>query len=193
MGRSIGVDGPTRTRGFTLIEILVVVTVIGIVLSVALLSLSVVDDDRDSRREAQRLLSLLELAQDESMMQGREFGLEFMIGSYRFVEYDPLANQWGEIIDDGTLQLRELPEEMEFNLFIEDRQILLEMDPSGIGSLEDEDSAEGIEDYVPHILIYSSGDLTPFELHLRNGIENEPIVMRLGLTGNFEFITSDDE
>jgi type II secretion system protein H len=63
------------SAGFTLIEILVVVTVIGIIVSIGLLSLSVLGDDRQLRIEARRIATLLASAQDEAVMQGREFGL----------------------------------------------------------------------------------------------------------------------
>ena len=80
-----------RRSGFSLIEILVVIVIIGIVSSVALLSLGLLGDDRELQTEARRLISLVEVAQDEAVMQGRELGLEFMAHSYRFVEYDPLS------------------------------------------------------------------------------------------------------
>ena len=57
-------------RAFTLIEILVVITIVGIVVSIALLSLGVLGDDRDLRKEGRRMIALVQLAQDEATMQG---------------------------------------------------------------------------------------------------------------------------
>ena len=133
-----------RCRGFSLIEILVVIVIVGIVMSIAVLSLTLVGGDRDVRQEAQRVISLVEVAQDDSMLQGREFGLEFMQGSYRFVEFDPFTGQWSEIVGDDTLRLRELPEEIELALYIEDRRVLLESDPA---RTDDED--RNVETYAP--------------------------------------------
>ena len=65
-----------RASGFSLIELLVVISVIGIITSMVLMSLGVLRDDRQLRVEARRISSLIELAQDEAVMQGREFGLE---------------------------------------------------------------------------------------------------------------------
>jgi general secretion pathway protein H len=176
-----------RCRGFSLIEILVVIVIVGIVMSIAVLSLTLVGGDRDIRQEAQRVVSLIEVAQDDSMLQGREFGLEFMQGSYRFVEFDPLTGQWSEIIGDDTLRLRQLPEELELALFIEDRRVLLDPDPAST-----DDDERGIEIYAPHVLIYSSGDMTPFELHLLRDIDDASVAIRSDLTGTIEFIGDED-
>ena len=62
---------PIRSRGFTLIEILVVVIIIGTVMSIAVLSLNLASDDRDLQTEARRFMSLVEVVQDEAMVQGR--------------------------------------------------------------------------------------------------------------------------
>lgn len=176
-----------RERGFTLIEILVVVVIVGIVMSIAVLSLTLVGGDRDVRDEAQRVVSLIEVAQDESLLQGREYGLELMRGAYRFVEYDPLTGQWGEILGDDTLRLRELPEELELSLYLEDQHVLLKDDPAKT-AMDDERSGRGIETYAPHVLIFSSGDMTPFELHFVRDIDDSLVVIRSDVTGAIEFV-----
>ena len=111
--------------GFTLIEILVVVFIAGVLLSVAVLSLGALGDDRDVEREGRRIQSLIQLAGDEAELQGRDFGIEFLRQGYRFVEYDPLFEQWSEIIGDEVLRPRSLPEGYEMALFVEDRQVSL--------------------------------------------------------------------
>lgn len=175
-----------RERGFSLIEILVVVVIVGIVMSIAVLSLSLVGGDQEVREEAQRVVSLVEIAQDESMLQGREFGLEIMEGSYRFLELNPLTGQWDEVFGDDMLRLRELPEEIELFLYIEDREVLLERDPAQLRDGEEEE--RGVESFLPHVLIYSSGDMTPFELHFVRRIDDVLIAIRADLTGAIEFV-----
>ena len=78
---------------------LVVIVIIAIVSAVALLSLGILGDDRNLQREVRRLSSLIELANDEAMIQGRDYGLEIMESGYRFVEYDPFLNVHREVLD----------------------------------------------------------------------------------------------
>ena len=176
--------------GFTLIEILVVIVIIGIVMSIAMLSITLAGGDSQLREEAQRMVSLVEVAQDESLLQGREFGVEFMQGAYRFVEFDPLTRQWGEIVGDDTLRLRQLPEELELELFIEDRRVILKADPARMQP--DEKTRPGIEQYAPHILIYSSGDMSPFELHFVRRIDDSLLAVRGDFAGRIEIVTAED-
>ncbi len=179
-----------RSRGFTLIEILVAVVIIGIVMSVAILSLSLVGDDRELKREAQRLVSLMQLAQDDAMMQGREFGVEFTTNAYRFVEYEPVSGHWAEPPFDDSLKTWQLPDDYEIYLFMEDRQIPLDPEPRTIAYDEEIDPAVG--SYTPHVLIFSSSDVTPFELHIRRRQDDLRIAIQADLLGNFEFIADED-
>ncbi len=168
-----------KAFGFSLIEILVVVVIVAIVTSIALLSVGIVGDDRELRTEARRLLSLVELAQDEALLQGRELGLEVMTHAYRFVEYDPVGNRWNELPGDEVLRLRELSEDIELVLFLEDKRVLLAPGPESltIEGNEDEAYAQPTANYAPHVLIFSSGDMTPFELHLVRDANEQLVVV----------------
>jgi len=181
-----------RHRGFSLIELLVVISIIGIVMSIALLSLGLLGDDRELRTEARRVIALVQVAQDEAVMQGREFGLELMAGAYRFVEYDPLLNVWGELIGDETLRQRQLPEDYEFDLFVEGQRVLLDLEPASFEEPEDSAYQELTETYAPHVLIFSSGDMTPFELHIFWPDQEQSVVLEANLLGDIKF-ASDEE
>ena len=182
-------------RGFSLIEILVVVVIIAIVSAVALLSLGLLGADRELETEARRLASLVEVAQDEAMMQGREFGLEFMTDSYRFVEYDPLASQWMELFGDEMFRLRQLPEDVEFDLYLEGKRVLLEYEPAEMEEPEEEEDSPmrmAEDTYAPHILIYSSGDMTPFELAISRRLTDQSVRLEADLAGKIDLADDED-
>jgi len=181
-----------RDRGFSLIELLVVISIIGIVMSIALLSLGLLGDDRELQTEGRRVIALVQVAQDESVMQGREFGLELMTDAYRFVEYDPLLNIWGELIGDETLRQRQLPEDYEFELFVEGQRVLLDLEPGSFEESEETANRDLTETYAPHVLIFSSGDMTPFELHILRPEQEQSVVLESNLLGDIKFASDED-
>ena len=179
--------------GFTLIEILVVIVVIGIIVSIGLLSLGVLGDDRQLRREAFRIGSLLEVAQDEAVMQGREFGLEVMLTSYRFVEFDPFQRLWAEVQADDVFRARQLPEGIEFDLYLEDKSVLLEIDAEDLSDPDAKDNSNSRDEFAPHILIFSSGDSTPFQLRILDRERDYSVILTGDLVGSIEVMTESEK
>lgn len=182
-----------RSRGFTLIELLVSITIIGIVLSIAVLSLNLASDDREIRTEARRLMSILTAVQDDAILQGRDFGIEFLSASYRFVEFDNDSGQWYDVAGDDLMRVRNLPEEYELTLFLEDKHVLLDESPLELTDAEEENPDADVVDYAPHVLIFSSGDMTPFELHFTRLTDEMMVPIEGDLLGNLDFVSDDDE
>ena len=58
--------------GFTLLELLVVLVIIGILLTMASLSVGGGGEQRQLREEAERITALLALAADEAILKNRE-------------------------------------------------------------------------------------------------------------------------
>ncbi|MDX1561521.1 MAG: type II secretion system minor pseudopilin GspH [Gammaproteobacteria bacterium] len=139
-------------RGFSLLELLVVVAIIGIFLGVAVLSTDLAAFDRKMDQEARRLSNLLQLVSDEALMQSRDYGVLFTEDGYRFYYYDYAELAWLLPTDDRLLAPYRLPDDMIFEVSIDDRDVLLEPEL-------DADSDDPPE---PQVLIFSSGEMTPF-------------------------------
>lgn len=74
-----------RAAGFTLLELLVVVFIIGIMATMFTLAVGVAGGtDRELRREAERLQSLIALAMEDAEFKSRELGLRLYPGRYEF-------------------------------------------------------------------------------------------------------------
>ena len=139
--------------GFTLVEILVVVVIIGVLSAGLLLSVSLTGRDRDLEKESDRLVALLNYAREQSELQTREYGLIFQDDSYEFVSYDVHRTVWRSVFEDDALILRKLPYGLDVKLKVETRPVVLKKPTDA-------------KDKTPQVMIFSSGDLTQFEVTL---------------------------
>lgn len=142
---------PGAARGFTLIEILVVVLIISIVSAIAVFALRDTRGDTLIKEEAQRIATLLQLASEEAAMQGRDLGVRFRPESYDFLLYEPDLQNWVTLDYDRLLRERQVPDGIFLTLKLDDLDVELPQ--------AEEDKLE-----PPQVLILSSGETTPFEL-----------------------------
>ena len=96
-----------RAKGFTLIEIMVVVMILGIAAAVAIAVL-----DRDERgtldREARRFAGALEYAAQRAQMRHETLGVSASDGQWRFW-LRASDGRWRVLADDEPLRARALP------------------------------------------------------------------------------------
>jgi len=130
--------------------------------------------------------------QDDATRQGREFGVELMTASYRFVEFDPLTRQWAEVPGDELYRLRFLPEGIEFSLYIDDKLIPLEEDPQQIDDPSKSMTSTGIKPYLPHLFVFASGESSVYEIRLRRPQTDRELMMRGDVLGQIRFGEEDE-
>lgn len=146
--------------GFSLLEIMIVVVIIGILVSIFTLSVGSFGDD-PTTEHARRLEALINLANEEATMQGREIGLHFYQHGYEFsarvagIDEDGLQIwEWIPLEDDKLLKARNLGDDFAIDLIIEGKEIDLDYDRND--NKDDDD-----DEYVPQVYLFSSGDLAP--------------------------------
>jgi len=139
--------GARRCAGFTLLEILVVVLIIGILTAGMLLSMNFAGKDTQLETETKRLQSLMSYVQDQAELQTRDYGILFGQHGYEFVAYDVRTGTWQSVTGDDALGERTLPNGLDFQLVVDARPIVLDEDikqppppPSGTASDSDSDS-----------------------------------------------------
>ncbi|WP_269530755.1 type II secretion system minor pseudopilin GspH [Chitinimonas sp. BJYL2] len=93
--------------GFTLIEILVVMVIVGIIVTLAAVRFGGSDQDA-LIREAERLSLLLEAARDEAIATGTTLGFDAEDQQYRFWQQGQ-DYTWQPLSGNDTLRPRELP------------------------------------------------------------------------------------
>ncbi|MGD8313053.1 MAG: type II secretion system minor pseudopilin GspH [Gammaproteobacteria bacterium] len=156
-----------QCTGFTLLELMVVLVLIGIIFSFAMLSLGGDDVAELMEQETRRLVTLLDMASDEAVMRGEELAVHFTDAGYSFMALR--QDRWTELAGDRLLKPRVLPAGIALELEIEE-------EPPLLGESEEEED----DTPVPQVYILSSGEMTPFTMTLYSGQS----VMRYYLTAS---------
>ena len=157
-----------RARAFTLIELLVVIVLLGILVSVAVLSVGGSSTSRELRDEARRLAALIGVLSDEAVLDSREYGLLVNSEGYRVLRYDEAATRWLEV---ERRKVHKVPDWMRLDLELDGTPLGLvaptqrEDDRAGL-SREGERTERRAPRLEPQLLILSSGELSPFSLRL---------------------------
>jgi general secretion pathway protein H len=101
-----------RASGFTLVEILVVIVIIGIAAGVTIAS--VAPDDRDlAAREARRFAGALEYAAQRAQFRNELLGVSAAAHAIRYWRRDSASDRWQMLDDDDILRARVLPDPLD--------------------------------------------------------------------------------
>ena len=154
-------------RGFTLIELMVVVLIIGLMAAGVVLSISVTGRDNELEKESDRAFQLIKYAREKAELQTREFGLYCGDHDYQFLTFDPRKGLWRPVDEDDALRARKLPDGLKFRLVVEGREVVLKApDEKAKAKKTKEELEKEALAFQPHIMIFSNGDLTSFQLTL---------------------------
>jgi general secretion pathway protein H len=145
-----------KFRGFTLVEVLIVMLIISIVGTAAILTVS---RNENSRLEnfSKQLSNLISLAEEQAMLQPAVLGLVFTPNTLRFYQYQESLTQKAEdkpvwlTLSDSVFAPHKIPKDMKVTLKVQGKNI-----PANIND----------ENIQPQLVISSSGDPTPFIIQI---------------------------
>ncbi len=160
-----------RSQGFTLLELMVVVAIIGILSSMAVVSLNLGGQADTVQEEGDRLKQLMRLAADEAVFQSRQIGIRFNQKSYYFLSLKGsyTDGQWSDLGDDKRLRKRELPEEIVLTVEVGGLEIVLDTA---------EQDAQSEVPLKPQLIFLSNGERMP-DVAVLLSLEEEDIHFRL--------------
>ena len=146
--------GRAVAAGFSLIEIMIVVFIIGLVTATVVITFGGDSRDTELDKEAERIEALFGYAREQAELQTRDYGLRMDRLEYYFVVFNPLVNQWRLPEEDDALRARKFPDDMVPGLVVEGRNVVLDS------------RKPQVQDFKPQVMIYANGDLTSFEISL---------------------------
>ena len=182
----------SNNRGFTLFELLATLVIVGIIVSVAVLSIGDNQAERE-RRVATQLATLAQLARETALFNAEQLGLSFWQKGYAFYRLEQKLSQpsteesetdskeapvkWRPIGDDPQLRPRELPDDIELSLYLEGLKVKLSPLPK--------------EDAKPQVFILSSGEVSAFEVRIGDGAGSE-VSLEADAIGNITMAVLDE-
>ncbi len=149
-------------RGFTLIEIMVVVVIISILMGAVALSFPKTEDDL-LKENANRFVALVSLMQDEAVLQSRDMAIGVFDSGYKF--YSRESGAWVNY-SDAPFIARTLKGNIKSDLYLEGIAIKLKNQSKT----------------SPQIVILSSGEVTPFTYFLGEA-ETSNITIKVNAIG----------
>lgn len=147
-----------RSKGFTLVEILVVIVIMAVVISVTVLSVSSTGRDSQLDEESRRIEGLVGLLHERALLEGRDFGLRIEPAAYEFVVYDPRRDRWMMLDQEREFRHRDLPKGVTFQLQLDSQIVVIKAIDRNLS---------GGDPPNPQVAIAASGEGTPFRLTLQ--------------------------
>jgi len=156
----------SKIKGFTLIEVMVVIAIIGIIVTLVQFSFSGERPEDKLKQSSLRFSAVFESAAEYGLLNNIELGLLLTKNSYQFLGYDGVT--WNDIPNQTWLGLHTLPEHIEITLELEDLPIdqpllfdssVFDNDEFSLNAKEDKDKKR-----LPQVYLLSGGDITAFSL-----------------------------
>jgi len=149
-------------RGFTLIEILIVILIISVVSSIGVLTISR-NNNKEVEYFAKELTQVIQLAEEQAMLQSTVLGLVVSENSYEFVALSESRDKdnnkvtkWSPL-EDRILGRHGIPDHVQMRVELR-------------GAAKKENEATGDESAEvskePQLVISANGNVTPFTIYI---------------------------
>jgi general secretion pathway protein H len=166
-----------RQRGFSLIEILVVMVIIALMAAVMTVAVGALGGDREIDDEAGRLADVVAVALEQAELEGRDYGLRLDPVGYEVMVFDGRRG-WASAGGETWFERHEFPAGLSVSLEAEGRRVLLRV-------------AESPETRLPQVIAFASGEVTPYRIALTRSSSGEVASLEGAADGTIEMSRGD--
>ncbi|MGI2260928.1 type II secretion system minor pseudopilin GspH [Shewanella sp. GXUN23E] len=167
-----------RQAGFTLLEVLLVILLMGLAASAVTLSMSNSGPKEELERQARQFKAITEMVLDEVVLSGQFVGLVVEDHSYQFVLRKD--DKWVPLEKGRLIGKREFDEQVKLSLVVEGLPLV--QDDEDDASWFDEPFKEadvGLskkdKELIPQVFLFPSGEISGFELSFLTRDDNKDI------------------
>lgn len=158
------VIGMTTSKGFTLIEILVVMVIIGITIGFALIAFGDFGASRRLQFAAEQLANKLKLVQQQAILESTTYGMNIDSKNYQFFKFSD-NSVWTSLNNKGIYKITYFPQNSYVHL----------------------KTTTPTSQNTPTIIIHSSGEMTPFILNFGSDKNTINTVLQANAQGELSF------
>lgn len=162
------------STGFTLLEVMLVLLLIGILASAVVMSFSSDSREEQLQQETEQFQQVFQFVAEQAMMKQQEWGLYTEPSGYAFMYYD--GEKWHLAAEPKSLR-RTLPDNIRLQLELDG---LPGAETNLLSKLEweqgdDEQQQDEKTPVLPKVFILSSGEISPFKLIFVENSELSPL------------------
>lgn len=183
-------------RGFTLIEVLAVVFLIGVAMAAITVSVGG-GQSRELKSHARYLYNAMHMALEEAVITQSQVGVRFDVEGmadelqyrYRFLVLQPQQQRW-LVLPADIIKSRALPQGVELQVRVDGQLIIIGAEQKkGLFSREAKtaDEKEG-QAPVPDIYFLSSGEMPDFDVTLRDAQSGAEYTIKGNMLGQLSLV-----
>ncbi|MDN3652999.1 type II secretion system minor pseudopilin GspH [Thalassotalea ponticola] len=155
-----------RGNGFTLLEIMLVLIVLGMMYSVVIPNIRGTDASDEIEQHSQYFARTFSLASEYALLNNLELGLYVKDNSYQFLVFN--GQRWQQVPDQELFVNQSFNEPYALELTLDELDLdadAMTIDREMFSEFETEQSFDqGEEPIYPQVYLFSSGEITPFQL-----------------------------
>ncbi|WP_252178038.1 type II secretion system minor pseudopilin GspH [Endozoicomonas sp. 4G] len=178
-----------KSAGFTLLEIMLVLVLLGIATAVVLPTLAPADSSARLKTDARRFAALVKTGHQESLLKGKNLGVRFTDNGYQFMEWH--EGQWQLLKSDRLLTERVLSDAIRLDFMPGELiwQAALDAEKQQDSSL----FSNGSNKATPDLYLWSSGEVTPAEVRFQSASDARRFYsVMIRETGEVNVVSADE-